>query len=109
MCLLQDVFYLLYLDFLCVCCRMCFTCSTDKTVAVWDTEVGERMRKLKGHQSFVNSVCPARRGPQFLCSGSDDGTVKVSVCSGSDDGTVKVSVCSGSDDGTVKVCVCSGS
>ena len=79
MCQLQNVFYLLYLDSLCVCCRMCFTCSTDKTVAVWDTEVGERMRKLKGHQSFVNSVCPARRGPQFLCSGSDDGTVKVGV------------------------------
>ncbi|KAK7502866.1 hypothetical protein BaRGS_00005815 [Batillaria attramentaria] len=56
---------------------MCFTCSTDKTVAVWDTEVGVRMRKLKGHQSFVNSVCPARRGPQYLCSGSDDGTIKM--------------------------------
>jgi WD40 repeat protein len=56
---------------------MLFTCATDKTVAVWDTEVGVRLRKLIGHQSFVNSVCPARRGPQYLCSGSDDGTVKV--------------------------------
>ena len=57
--------------------RMFFTCSTDKTVAVWDTEVGVRIRKLRGHQTFVNSVCPTRRGPQYLCSGSDDGTVKV--------------------------------
>lgn len=56
---------------------MLFTCSTDKIVAVWDTEVGVRLRKLKGHQSFVNTVCPARRGPQYLCSGSDDGTIKM--------------------------------
>ncbi|BFZ21042.1 hypothetical protein BsWGS_24082 [Bradybaena similaris] len=55
---------------------MLFSASTDKTLAVWDIETGDRMRKLKGHQTFVNTVSAARRGPQLLCSGSDDGTVK---------------------------------
>lgn len=53
------------------------TCATDKTLALWDVEVCERMRKFKGHQTFVNACDVARRGPQLLCSGSDDGTVKV--------------------------------
>ena len=58
---------------------MLFSASTDKTVAVWDSETGERVKRLKGHTSFVNSCYPARRGPQLVCTGSDDGTVKVSV------------------------------
>lgn len=41
------------------------------------------MKRLKGHTSFVNSCYPARRGPQLVCTGSDDGTVKVSIlCKG---------------------------
>lgn len=62
-----------------VACSMLFSASTDKTVAVWDSETGERVKRLKGHTSFVNSCYPARRGPQLVCTGSDDGTVKVSV------------------------------
>lgn len=54
-----------------------FSASTDKTVCVWDSETGERVKRLKGHTSFVNSCFPARRGPQLACTGSDDGTVKV--------------------------------
>lgn len=62
---------------------MLFSASTDKTVAVWDSETGERVKRLKGHTSFVNSCYPARRGPQLVCTGSDDGTVKVSAwCEG---------------------------
>lgn len=53
--------------------------ATDKTVALWDVEVGERIKKLKGHTTFVNSCQIARRGPQLICSGSDDGTIKVCV------------------------------
>lgn len=53
------------------------TASTDKTVAFWDVEVGERIKKLKGHTTFVNSCQIARRGPQLICSGSDDGTIKL--------------------------------
>ncbi|NXM98504.1 SNR40 protein, partial [Sylvia borin] len=60
-----------------VACSMLFSASTDKTVAVWDSETGERVKRLKGHTSFVNSCYPARRGPQLVCTGSDDGTVKL--------------------------------
>ena len=56
---------------------MLFTCSVDKTGAVWDCEVGERIKKLKGHTSFVNSCCPTRRGVALLATGSDDGNIKV--------------------------------
>ena len=56
---------------------MLFSASTDKTGAVWDCEVGERIKKLKGHTSFVNTCCPTRRGLQQLATGSDDGTIKV--------------------------------
>lgn len=54
-----------------------FSASTDKTVCIWDAETGERVKRLKGHTSFVNSCYPARRGPQLVCTGSDDGTVKL--------------------------------
>lgn len=54
-----------------------FSASTDKTVGVWDSETGDRIKRLKGHTSFVNTCYPARRGPQLVCTGSDDGTVKV--------------------------------
>lgn len=58
---------------------MVFTCAVDKTGAVWDCEVAQRVKKLKGHTSFVNSICPSRRGLSLLVSGSDDGNIKVSA------------------------------
>jgi Prp8 binding protein len=54
-----------------------FSASADKTVQVWDPNVGERIKKCKGHSSYVNSCCPARRGPQKIVSGSDDCTVRL--------------------------------
>jgi len=54
-----------------------YTASTDKTICFWDIKTGARIKKLKGHASFVNSIHPARRGPQLLCSGSDDCTIKI--------------------------------
>ena len=54
-----------------------FTASTDKTLGIWDYETGSRIKKLKGHSSFVNSCFPSRRGPQYIVSGADDCTVKV--------------------------------
>ncbi|XP_065222784.1 U5 small nuclear ribonucleoprotein 40 kDa protein [Planococcus citri] len=54
-----------------------FTCSTDSTLGMWDLEKGQRVKKLKGHGSFVNSCDVNRRGPIKLCSGSDDCTVKI--------------------------------
>lgn len=54
-----------------------FTASTDKTLGIWDTNVGVRIKRLRGHNSYVNCCHPARRGPQLLCSGSDDSTIKL--------------------------------
>lgn len=54
-----------------------FTCSTDNTLGLWDITTGQRIKKLKGHTTFVNTVQGARRGPQILASGSDDTTVKM--------------------------------
>lgn len=54
-----------------------YTCATDNTVAVWDVPTGIRIKKLKGHASFVNSVSGARRGPELLVSASDDNTIKL--------------------------------
>ena len=58
-------------------CSTMFTASTDKTVAMWDYETGVRIKKLKGHTSFVNTCSPSRRGPQFVVSGADDCQIKV--------------------------------
>uniref|UniRef100_A0A1A9ZFS2 WD_REPEATS_REGION domain-containing protein n=1 Tax=Glossina pallidipes TaxID=7398 RepID=A0A1A9ZFS2_GLOPL len=54
-----------------------FTCSTDKTLAMWDIVTGQRIRRLKGHSNFVNTVHGTRRGMQMLCSGADDRTVRL--------------------------------
>lgn len=53
-----------------------FTASTDHTLGLWDLATGQRIKKLKGHTTFVNTVQGARRGPQVLVSGSDDSTIK---------------------------------
>ncbi|XP_026321589.1 U5 small nuclear ribonucleoprotein 40 kDa protein [Hyposmocoma kahamanoa] len=54
-----------------------YSCATDNTVAVWDVPTGTRVKKLKGHANFVNSVSGARRGPELLVSASDDNTIKL--------------------------------
>lgn len=54
-----------------------YSASADKTCVTWDAVYGERVKILKGHESHVNSIHPARRGPELLCSGSNDGTVKL--------------------------------
>lgn len=54
-----------------------YTASTDKTVGVWDVVAGVRVKRIKGHTSFVNTCCPARRGPPLVVSGSDDCSIKV--------------------------------
>jgi Prp8 binding protein len=54
-----------------------FSASADKTMQVWDPVVGERLKKCKGHTSFVNSCNPVRRGPQKVVTGSDDCTIKL--------------------------------
>jgi len=53
-----------------------FSASADCSIGVWDIEKGDRIKKLREHESFVNSCCPSRRGPQYIVSGSDDRTCK---------------------------------
>ncbi|XP_063951184.1 U5 small nuclear ribonucleoprotein 40 kDa protein-like [Lytechinus pictus] len=53
------------------------SCATDKMVCLWDTETGARVKRMRGHTSFVNSCYYARRGPSLVTSGSDDGTIKI--------------------------------
>ena len=38
---------------------------------------GTRLKRLKGHGSYVNSVFPSRRGDPMIVSGSDDSSIKV--------------------------------
>lgn len=54
-----------------------FTCATDKTLSIWDVPLAQRIRKLKGHTGYVNSIRATRRGNPILVSGSDDCTVKI--------------------------------
>eukprot|EP00897_Mesotaenium_endlicherianum_P004403 jgi/Mesen1/3991/ME000210S03227 len=51
--------------------------SPDRTVRAWDAQTGKQIKKMAEHSSFVNSCCPARRGPPLVVSGSDDGTAKL--------------------------------
>ena len=37
-------------------CRQLYTASADESLAVWDLETGERIKKLKGHLSVVNCL-----------------------------------------------------
>jgi len=53
------------------------TTSTDKTVGVFDTATGNRIKRLKGHTNYVNSVSAFQKHEAMLVSGSDDCTVKV--------------------------------
>lgn len=54
-----------------------YTASTDNTLGIWDIGTGQRIKKLKGHTTFVNTVRGTRRGVQTLVSGSDDSTIKI--------------------------------
>jgi Prp8 binding protein len=49
----------------------------DKLGYIWDITTCQRIKKLKGHQSFVNSIGYSRIGKDMMCTGSDDGTVKI--------------------------------
>ena len=43
-----------------------FSCSADKTVSIWDVYESKRIRKLKGHEGFVNSIDSSKRGTELV-------------------------------------------
>ncbi len=51
--------------------------ATDSSACVWDAEVGARIRKLKGHKEYVNSVAASRNDGNLFVTGGDDCTIKV--------------------------------
>jgi Prp8 binding protein len=56
---------------------MIYTASIDKTVGIWDVTSGSRIKRLKGHTNFVNSVGETKKGQPLVVSGSDDCQVRV--------------------------------
>jgi Prp8 binding protein len=54
-----------------------FSCGADRTVCIWDVQQATRIKKYRGHESFVNSIAVVRRGPEQLLSASDDCTVRM--------------------------------
>ena len=54
-----------------VCVRVCVCVHIDQMQA------GARVRRLKGHSDFVNSVAAAYHDDNTFVTGSDDGTIKV--------------------------------
>eukprot|EP01084_Bolivina_argentea_P143543 252014_1 len=54
-----------------------FSASADFTAAIWNVEYGIRLKKIKDHSSFVNSIYATKRGHQYYATASDDGTCKI--------------------------------
>ncbi|CAN6619634.1 hypothetical protein TRVA0_007S03554 [Trichomonascus vanleenenianus] len=57
--------------------RGLYSCSSDHTVATWDTETSRRTRKHVGHEAIVNSIDTVKRGTELIVSGSDDGSIGI--------------------------------
>ena len=54
-----------------------FSASADTTLASWDLETGQRIRRHEGHYEIVNCMTASARGEEILISGSDDGCVGI--------------------------------
>ncbi|KAK2740470.1 hypothetical protein FQN57_006097 [Myotisia sp. PD_48] len=54
-----------------------FTASADMTLASWDLESGQRIRRHVGHEDIINCLDLSRRGQELLITGSDDGCVGI--------------------------------
>lgn len=57
--------------------QIIFSTSADMTLASWDVESGQRIRRHVAHEEFVNCLVLSRRGQDLLVSGSDDGCVGI--------------------------------
>lgn len=52
-----------------------YSASADMTLASWDLETGQRIRRHQGHEEVINCLDLSRRGQELLVSSSDDGTI----------------------------------
>lgn len=57
--------------------RVLFSASADMTIASWDLETGQRLRRHVGHEEVINSMVASKRGEECLISGSDDGSIAI--------------------------------
>jgi Prp8 binding protein len=54
-----------------------FSCSADKTIIIWDSFSGCRLKKLRNHQSYINSIAAAPSDAKLLASVGDDCVVNI--------------------------------
>lgn len=57
--------------------QVIYSASADMTVASWNVETGERIRKHPGHEEVINCLDVSKRGEEFLVTGSDDGYIGI--------------------------------
>lgn len=57
--------------------RVVYSASADMTLASWDLETGERIRKHIGHEEVINCMDISKRGEEILFSASDDGCIGI--------------------------------
>ncbi|MCJ1311058.1 hypothetical protein MMC25_004728 [Agyrium rufum] len=55
--------------------RVLFSASADLTIASWDLESGQRIRRHTGHEEVINAIDMSKRGMEVLVSASDDGYI----------------------------------
>jgi hypothetical protein len=47
-------------------------------MAMWDVETGQRLRKFRGHSSFVQTCAVTGSGVERVATAGDDGCIQVS-------------------------------
>lgn len=57
--------------------RTLFSASADMTLASWDLETGQRIRRHIGHEEIINCLDISKRGQELLVSASDDGCIGI--------------------------------